>query len=174
MLINGNLKKALAGIGAIILIAVAVVWFMRNGIDHIEDTNGADDFTLQQITDENIIKDDLGAVGGPKISTHTLTGDTVEFSAKKFTGVYEILYDNYIMPSDFQLDLTNYEISGGNFKLVVVHNDEIVATLEPDLFVSYCLEDVKGTVSLRIAGESASFSFCMSEMDYDSHAHPEY
>lgn len=174
MRMNGNVKKVLAGVGAVILIAVAVVWFMHSGIDHIEDTNGAEDITLQQITDENIIKDNVGAVGGPKISREVLTGDTVEFSAKKFTGVYEILYDNYVLPSDFELDLTNYEITGGNFKLVVIHNDEIVATLEPDLFVDYILEDVTGTVSLRIAGESAAFSFSMSEMDYDNHAHPEY
>ena len=174
MRLNLNPKNALAGIAVVIVLIVAVVWFMNNGIEHIEDTNGADNFELQQITDENIIKDDLGAVGGPKISRPVLLGDTVEFSAKKFTGVYEILYDNYIMPSDFELNLTGYEISGGNFKMVVVHDDKIVATLEPDLFVNYRLEDVKGTVSLMIAGESASFSFSMSEMEYDGHAHPDY
>ena len=101
MRMNGNVKKVLAGVGAVILIAVAVVWFMHSGIDHIEDTNGAEDITLQQITDENIIKDNVGAVGGPKISREVLTGDTVEFSAKKFTGVYEILYDNYVLQEFF-------------------------------------------------------------------------
>ena len=98
----------------------------------------------------------------------------MEFSAEKFTGVYEILYDNFVLPSDFEINLTAYEIRGGNFKLVVVHDDKIVATLDPDTFVEYRLEDVTGTVSLKIAGESASFSFCMSEMEYDYHAHPEY
>lgn len=171
MKMNENLKKLLATVGAIVLIVVAVVWFTLGGTDHIEDTNGADNFALQQITDENIINRDIGAIGGPKISRSALTGDTVEFSAEKFTGVAEILYDNYVLPSDFVLNLTTYDIRGGNFKLVVVHNDQIVAVLEPGLFVDYCLEDVTGSVSLRIAGESASFCFSMSQLEYDEHSH---
>lgn len=173
MKLNEHAKKVLTIVGAIVFAVVVGAWFIFGGIDHIEDTNGADNFALQEITDENIINEDIGSIGGPKISRSMLTGATVEFSAEKFTGVYEILYDNYVLPSDFYLDLTAYEIYGGNFKLVVVHNDEIVAVLEPDLFVDYLLEDVTGTVSLKIAGESASFSFSMSQMDYDSHSHVE-
>lgn len=86
---------------------------------------------------------------------------------------YEILYDNYILPSDFDLNLTVYDIYGGNFKMVVVHDGKIVATLEPNIFVNYRLEDVTGTVSLRIAGESASVNFSMTEPGYDRHSHAE-
>jgi uncharacterized protein (AIM24 family) len=108
---------------------------------------------------------------GGGASKSIIGGDVYEFSAEKFTGVYEILYDNYFGPSDFELNLTNYEIRGGNFRLVVVHNDEIVAELEPDMFVDYLLEDVTGTVSLRIAGESASFKFYIDDIDYEMHSH---
>ena len=170
---NEKSKKMLTTVGTIVLVVAVGAWIMLGGTDHIEDTNGAEDVSLQTITDEDIINMSTGSIGGPEISRSVLTGDTVEFSAEKFTGVYEILYDNYILPSDFVLDLTAYEIYGGNFKMVVVHNDEIVAVLEPDLFVEYLLEDVTGTVSLRIAGESASFSFSMSEMEYDYHSHAE-
>ena len=173
MKLNETSKKVFAILSAIVLVAVAVVWFLTDGIEHIEDTNGADNFALQEITDEEIINMSTGAIGGPKISRSMLTGDTVEFSAEKFTGVYEILYDNFILPSDFDLSLFTYNINGGNFKLAVVHDDKIVATLEPDLFVDYRLEDVTGTVSLRIAGESASFSFSINEIDYDMHSHTE-
>lgn len=171
MKMNEKTKKTLTLIGVVIFIVVVGAWFILGGTDHIEDTNGADDRSLQQITDEDIIDQGMGSVGGPKISRSILTGDTVEFSAEKFTGVHEILYDNYILPSDFEVDLSGFVVTGGNFKMVVIHDDKIVATLEPDLFVNYRLEDVTGTVSLRIAGESAAFSFSMSEMEYDEHSH---
>lgn len=168
-----NVKKLLTSLAAVVFAVVVVVWLVLGGTDHIEDTNGPDDFSLQTITEQQIIDQSIGSVGGPKISKGLLTGSTVEFSAEKFTGVYEILYDNFIGKSDFQLDLTNYVIEGGNFALVVVHDDQIVATLEPDLFVTYRLEDITGYVSLRIVGESAAFSFCMTEMEYDFHSHAE-
>ena len=171
MKLSEKTKKIVSIAAAVVLVVVAGAWLLFDGIEHIEDTNGPDDYSLQTITEENIIKMDMGSIGGPNISRGILTGDTVEFSAKKFTGVYEILYDNFIGKSDFQLDLTNYYIKGGNFKLVVVHDDEIVAELEPGMLVEYRLEDVKGYVSLRIVGESASFTFSMTGYDYDWHSH---
>ena len=170
---NEKTKKALTLAAAVILVVVVSVWLILGGTDHIEDTNGADNYALQTITDENIINMDVGSIGGPEISKNILQGSNVEFSAEKLTGVYEVLYDNFVLPSDFEVNLSAFAVNEGNFKMVVVHDDKIVATLEPDLFVDYLLEDVTGTVSLRIAGESASFTFNMSEMDYDHHAHPE-
>lgn len=171
MKVSEKTKKGFSVICAVVLVAVAAVWFIKDGTTHIEDTNGPDDFSVQTITDQQIIDCSVGSIGGPVISRGILTGDAVEFSAEKFTGVYEILYDNYIGKSDFDLSLLNYEIRGGNFKLVVVHEDKIVAELEPDMFVDYRLEDINGYISLRIVGESASFSFAMAEIDYDMHSH---
>ena len=170
---NEKTKKTLILVAAAVFVVVVGAWLILGGTEHIEDTNGADNYALQTITDENIIEMDMGAIGGPKISKNILQGSNVEFSAEKFTGVYEVFYDNFIGKSDFEVNLSGFEVKEGNFKMVVVHDDKIVATLEPDLFVEYRLEDVTGTVSLRIAGESASFIFNMSQMDYDHHAHPE-
>lgn len=167
-----HIKRPLAALCAVVLLIVGVLWIIFGGIEHIEDTNGADNFSIQTITEQQIVDLSMGSRGGPNISKSILTGNNLEFSAKKFSGVYEILYDNFIGESDFQLDLTNYVINGGNFALVVVHDGEIVATLEPDMFVSYRMEDITGYVSLRIVGESADFSFNISEFDYDFHAHP--
>ena len=55
-----------------ILIAVAVVVicgysFLTSDLNHIEDINGPDDYTLTTITDENIIKQDMGALNVKKI-----------------------------------------------------------------------------------------------------------
>ena len=55
--------------------------------------------------------------------------------------------------------------------MVVVHDGEIVDELTAESAESYVLEDVNGTVSLVIAGESADFSFEMSTFDYDMLEH---
>ena len=170
MKLNEQTKKTLTLIAIAVFVVVVGVWLILGTPDHIEDTNGPDDFSLQTITDENIINLDLGARGGPTVTHHSLLSGTVEFSAKKYTGVTEIFYDNMLLESDFWVDLSGFEVYEGNFKMVVVHDDEIVAVLEPGAIVECHLENVKGYVSLRIAGESASFSFTMSEFDFDSHA----
>lgn len=164
-------KNIFLWIAVIAFVAVGCFWIFGSSLEHIADTNGPEDYALTTITDENIIKQDLGSIGGPTISQSILS-DGYEFSAKKFTGVYQILYDSYIGKSDFQLDITNFVVTEGNVRMVVIHNDQIVAELTPDMFVEYRLEDITGTVSLRIAGESAAFSFFMSDNSYNSHAHP--
>ena len=173
MKLSEAMKKKLTLVGAVVLAAFVVYSLLTNDLEHMEDTNGPENYSLQTITEEQILDLSTGALGGPAIRKSTFTGSALEFSSDKFTGVAEILYDNFLLPSDFVLDITNYNITGGNFQMVVVHNDEIVAVLEPDMFVSYRLEDVTGYVSLRIVGESASFTFSMSEFDYDFHSHAE-
>lgn len=167
---NKKIKDILWGLMAVALVVVCGVWFLGDDLEHIRDTNGPDDDSLTTITDENIINMDIGAMGLEK-TTGILSGNSIEFHSDKFTGVEEILYTNYWGKSDFDLSLTNLVVTGGNFKMVVVHNDEIVAVLEPDLFVDYRLEDIVGTVSLRIAGESAAFRFSISLSEYDEFAH---
>ena len=170
MKLNEKTKKVLLGVGAVVFCLVVGLWILMDDMEHIEDTNG-DDVSLQVITEQQIVERSIGALGGPNVLRSSILGSTVEFSAKKYTGVTEILYDNYILPSDFVLDLINYEILGGNFQLVVVHDDKIVAVLEPGTFVHYRMDDITGYVSLRIVGESAAFKFSMSEFDLDMHTH---
>lgn len=165
-----KLKKLIGIIVVILFIGVCAFWFLGSDIEHIEDTNGPDNYSLTTITDENIIKQNIGALGN-KRSKGFLSGDIIEFSSKKFTGVTEIMHNNYIGKSDVYFQLLNYNIKEGNFKVVVVHNDKIVAELEPDMFVEYRLEDISGTVSLRIAGESAAYSFGITASDYDRFSH---
>lgn len=167
-----DLKKILWGIFAVVIAVVVIVSIMTNNLEHIEDTNGAKDYSLTTITDENIINMDMGSIGGPNIRKSSISSD-VEFSADKFTGVAEIFYDSFIAPSDFVIDLTAFSVTEGNFKMAVVHNGKIVATIEPDTFVNYRLDDVTGDIYLRIAGESAAFSFSMLKSDYDFHSHAE-
>lgn len=166
---NEKMKKTLGGVLAVVLVVVAVIWFLGDDLEHIEDTNGPEDYSLTTITDQQIIDRSVGALN-VKTQTGTFSG-MVEFSSDKFTGVYEVVYNNYILPSDFDLQLYDFTVTSGNFKMCIVYDGEIVDVLEPDSFIDYCLEDVTGTVSLVIAGESAEFSFEMPESDYDSFGH---
>lgn len=143
------------------IVVVAFFW-MNNGLEHIEDTNGPEDFSLQTITDENIINEDMGALN-VKSSTGLLS-DGVTFSSDKFTGVYRIMLTNFILPSDFDLDVTNFQVNSGNFKMAVVNEGKIVAVIEPDMFASCRLEGLTGTTSLVFAGESADFSFYLDRL----------
>lgn len=170
---NQPLKKILWGIFAVVLLVVCGVWFLTDDMEHIEDTNGADNFSLQTITDENIINKDMGMIGGISVKQNMLSA-SVTISAENFTGVYDVLYNNYIGKSDFLLNLTGLTVTKGNFKAVIIHNDKIVDVLEfnsEDPFTDYLLEDIDGSVYLRIAGESAAFEFSMLKIDYDAFEH---
>lgn len=163
---------------AIVFAAVVLFWLFGNGMEPIEDTNGSEDLSLTTITDENIINLDLGSINPISVQESSFeiggfsVSDGVEFSSKNFSGVYEVMYGNFILNSEVVFTLHNFVVEEGNFKMCVVYNDEIVAVLEPGETVEYRMEDVNGTVSLRIAGESASYSFMMSSADYDTFDHP--
>ena len=135
----------------------------------IEDTNGPDNFAPNTITDQNILNLDLPS-GGYSTKTSGLLSKTVTHSGKDFSGVVEVLWTDMIA-GDFLLDLMDYTVTGGNFRMVVVNEDRIIADIEPGT-TQILLEGVKGRVALRIAGESAAYSFSMTEFEYNSFAHP--
>ena len=154
---SSKMKNVLWIVFAVALVAVCAVLFLKDGLKHIEDTNGADNFELQTITDENICNLDMGALN---VSEHNaLIGDTVTYKSNRFTGVYAVFYEN-IVTNRFEIVINHAQVNAGNFKMVLCVNDEIVHTFTlNELTQSFVLEDVKGTVSLRIAGESADFMF---------------
>lgn len=126
-----------------------------------EDTNGSDNFTLQTITDQNIIDLDSGA-SGLSYSEESIDGAAIsaEYSAKKFNGVEQIYLTNFIAPSDVSLYIGHMEVTDGNFKLAVLNNDEIIREIPLDAFNdTFCFEDLEGSFSIHVAGESAAFSF---------------
>ncbi len=150
-------KKILVPALIVIFVAVCGIWMFSSDAEHIEDTNGADNYSLQQITDSNIINMDISALNYSE-STDNIT-NTTTYSSDKFTGVAEI-YRTNITANRFDITVNHAQVNSGNFRLVLVHNDEIVHefTLN-ELVQTYTLENPNGTVSLRIAGESADFMF---------------
>ena len=157
-----------------IFAAIFCLWMFTGTPKTIADTNGPDNFSLQTITDENILKLDMGMTGGIDIRKDVI-GDGLTFSSDGFTGVYEVMHNNYLGNSDVHIALTLLTVTEGNFRAVVVYNDEIIEELpfnSEDPFIDLWLHDINGTISFRIAGESAAFRFDMTQSDYDSFAHP--
>lgn len=152
-----KIKKILTLVGAVALIAVAAVWFLSDGTEHIEDINGPDNYKLQEINDSNIIKRDIGAIN-VKESRSSIT-NTTTYSSNKFTGVYEVYSEN-IWGNRFDITVNHARVDSGNFRMVLVHNDEIVHEFAlNELMQDYTLKNPSGYVALIIAGESADFMF---------------
>ena len=152
-------KKFLPVVAFAVIIAVVVVFVFFGGDsikEHIEDTNGADNFELQTITDKDICELKMGALNVKERSTPITA---TEYYSDCFSGVYEIFHEN-IITNRYEITINHAAVESGNFKIVLCVDDEIVHTFTlNELMQTYVLENVSGTVSLRIAGESACFSF---------------
>ena len=95
MLLFRNLKKLFVFVFAAVLVVFGCIWIVNNpGPEHIEDTNGPDNYSLQQITEADVVAYEMGATGG---LTKTQSGlklggvgisNGKQFSCKKFTGVH--------------------------------------------------------------------------------------
>ena len=162
-----NKGEAMKRLISAILTVLMLFGIMLGGVgcgitEHIEDTNGPDNYSLATITDENIINLDMGAMGLGR-STGILN-DGVTFKSKRFSGVERIMLTNYILPSDLDIQLAGFYVNSGNLRLVVVNNDEIIADIEPGLFPECRIIGLTGTVSLIIAGESADFEFTVDRL----------
>ena len=144
------------------LILVICVCFMCTGCGtEYEDTNGADNFTLQTITDDEIINLSTGASG--LTYTESDLGSFLhssEYSAKNFNGVEQIYLTNFIGKSDIQVYIGHMTVESGNFKLVVINNSKIIHEFNLDTFnETFYFEDLKGDFAIHVAGESAKFDF---------------
>ncbi len=152
-----NLKKLISGIIVIVFVVVFAIWMFNSDLEHIEDTNGADNYSLQQITDDNIINMDIGALN--LVETKELLNNLPTYKSDKFTGVSDI-YKTNIWGNRFEITIYNLQVNSGNLRLVLIHNDEIVHEFKVnELSETYVLENPEGTVALRLAGESADFEF---------------
>lgn len=150
-------KKTLIGIGAIALVIVCGIWFLSDDLEHIEDTNGAENFELQTITDDNIINMDIGALNYKESAG--IISNTTTYSSDKFTGVAEI-YGINMVGNRFDITINHARVDSGNFKIVLLEDDEIVHEFKlNELTQTFTLENPSGYIALRIAGESADFQF---------------
>ena len=127
------------------------------------DTNGADNYDLQHITDSDIIDLSTGSSG---LSYHeeTIGGlSSKEYNSKNFNGVEQLYLNNYFVNSDVRIYIGHMSVTAGNFRMVVINNDEIIFDIPLDSFnETYWFEDINGSFSIHVAGESAAVDFYFS------------
>lgn len=178
MNLNLKIKNILWIVFAIAIVAIGVVMFILNpGPEHIEDTNGADNYSLQTITEQDVIEQKMGARGTVRErETHLdiagwSVSEGIRYSSKKFTGVSMIYNTTLMKGSDIHVTLAEFEIKEGNFAFYIVFDGEVVGKVEPseNALAEFLLENVEktGTLEYVIAGESASFEF-VAPTDFES------
>ena len=147
---------------AVVMVAYFAYFVLTSDLKHIEDTNGPDNYALSVITDENIIRQDMGALNVNMSKDMFATGVTCH--SNKFSGVYRIFHTNFLFNSDFRMDLSNFHVNAGNFRMCLVNDGKIVAEVEPGMVTETVLHDLNGSFELVIAGESADFTFYMDSL----------
>ena len=148
------MKKTLAT-----LLAVGLCFGLTGCGTVYEDTNGEDDYSLQTITEENIVNLDLGASGFAHEKTEAFGVTSEEYKSKNFNGVERLYLTNFIAKSDVNIYVGHFNLKKGNIRLVCVLDGKIIKDIPVDTFAEIIrFEDIKGTFEIMIAGESANFS----------------
>lgn len=155
MCMKKNVKKLLC----VLFVAILCMNLVACGTEY-EDTNGEDNYTLETITDENIINMDIGASGLSYEETEVGIIKSSEYSSKNFNGVEQIYQTNFIGKSDVEVYIGTMNVKKGNFKLAIINDGKIIMEVPLDAFgETYRFEDLKGEFAIHVAGESAAFEF---------------
>lgn len=160
---------------AISVIVVFAFLVLTDDFEHVEDCNGIENTKIATITDSEIVEMEYGSKGmarsksNLKIDGWQLGG--VTFSSKKFSGVEPLLGIDYLIATGFYLNIYDYEIKEGNFRLYVIHEDEIIGILGPEDDTHLEVDNLEGKVTVVAVGESANFKFSMSHSEYDDYYH---
>lgn len=137
----------------IIVLLSFFILFTLSGC-HIEDTNGEDDFSLVELTDEDFFK---ASSSSKTMSIRTQINNKGKMKVKKFSGV-ELLDSIYVKNKKLTIKLSS-EVKSGNFKIVVIKDDEIIKVLNiNEANQEFVIENANGLYLLKVAGESANFS----------------
>ena len=119
-----------------------------------EDTNGDDNYTLQSITDDMIMKKDGGIQIGAVNSKTTKKGVTkISSSVHKFDGV-----ENFQSFSKGSYEITlNFHVSSGNAKLVITDGNKIIYVFEINKDDQVFEFSCDKTYYLKLAGEACEY-----------------
>lgn len=136
---------------AIILLCMLVTLSLTACVEHIEDTNGDDNFSLETITDSDIESGVISTVIEGE-SKQTVVNKTT-YKVKKLSGIKKLEEFDVIKSFTITSDMT---VSAGNCRLVLLKNSKIFKDL--NINGSERLTFDGGSYSLVVAGESAELS----------------
>ena len=171
-----RMKDRLAGLViAIAVIAAVCLVVFGEKMEPIGDINGPEDYSLAVLTEADLI-----AADGKRLSTGLKTktsntnilgvqmGDATVYFDDDFSGTQLLANWNLLGRSDLVFDLYDFQVTAGNLLICVVHEGQIIGTVEPgEETVNFRMDDVEpGNYEVVIAGESAAFTF--RSFDFDS------
>lgn len=122
--------------------------------DHIEDLNGDNDYSLVQITNNDIIKNN-SSISLISIFNNTNKGGSVEI--EKFSGVKKIA--NITKKNKL---IVSFELSSGNASLCVVSKNAILHYFSPKQDNQVYQINTNEKIYLKLAGESARVNIVYS------------
>lgn len=148
--------KWVIAIVALVLIGALVGFGSRFGGVYYEDTNGDLNYSLQTITDEDIIKRDTQSKG---LVVNSDANWNESYMSTSFSGV-ESIYFKELNGESTRITIDYLTVKKGNFKMAVVVNEQIVHEFNiNEREQSFSLQDVKGELWLVVAGEAAECDF---------------
>lgn len=130
-----------------------------SSVQHIEDTNGAEDTSLCTLTEEELVSPHPKCLTqGSSISHYK---NMVYFLPLKMSGVKTL--DKFTVKAGETYEFTGaVTVNSGNVCIYVICDGKIVLDIPTGLFNSLPLSGVEGKCELRAAAESAKFSLDIS------------
>ncbi len=140
---------------SILILLFSFIFLMSCGIfEQYEDTNGADNYSLQSITEEMLIKNDKGLqIGAVTSSTRNSDEQKIKKSVHQFDGVEELAR---IKSGSYDIIL-DFKVSSGNTRLVLTDGSKVIYEFlinEDNQTYSF---EANQTYYLKLAGESLGY-----------------
>lgn len=135
-------------------ILLVVLLFVLSGCSfgQIEDTNGDEDFSIQTISEDEIIKG-TNSVSVGRITTSK--NNNYSMKVEKFSGVETICtWEKYSSLFNLTTDIT---INSGNFMLVLTTDKDVIKVFKNNEIDEFLVNTLSGDIHLKIVGESANF-----------------
>ncbi len=143
-----------------VLCALFMAFSLCGCSETFEDRNGAENTSLNTITNEDILAKSITSSGLEYTETNFMGITTFEYHDNNFNGVEEVFYVDYFLPSHVEVSVNYIELESGNFRMYVINEGKILKEIENGVFAeSYIFEDITGEFYIRVAGESAKVEF---------------
>ena len=139
----------------IVLLLFSLVFLLSCGVfTQYEDTNGTDNYSLQSITEEMLIKNDKGLqIGAVTSSTRNNDEQKIKKSVHQFDGVEELAK---IKSGTYEMILS-FKVTSGNTRLVLTDGNKIVYEFMVNEDNQTYTFEAKQPYYLKLAGEALGY-----------------
>ena len=137
-----------------LLIIIIMMFITSCGLEHIEDTNGEDDYMLSTLTKEDIINGTNTIISARVYSTK---GSKHTEKVKKLSGVSNLLN---IEDSKSRKVYINFKVNSGNGIVAIVSNGYITHFFETNTDTYVTLKGGQKDI-VKVAGESCNYELTL-------------